>query len=1061
MYPHHQQNMYYPNHAPSYDIPMTPLDMAYSQSMIPSNLLAGSPYFMNSFAMSPIQQEPPMNYLRQYVPPSSQQHHHHHHPHAPYGNGYAVSSQDSTLDQLCLSRTVVLKNLSEDVTLTEVLDAIDFGPIEYCKIFKKQALPNLEDVKNVQNCYISFLNSKISVNFHNKYAKNKQNMAKLRSALKNSKHLKLVLNDSTNRPNGHHMANKQDFIKLKTLNYILDFSATRCLRIKFTETKKFEEIESDLKEQCGRFGEVEKFELKEENDSRDQSPESSKKDDDKTQESESLEKPYIAWVHFTSIDSAIKGYDYYSKRIQRLQQRQVDEKKTSVSTTQADGKPATGSSATVRTFNPIGISFHKDRCDKSHVDNIVHRSNNASPVISRRSTTNASGPHNHFLPNESIISIPEDDSFGSDNSETFSEFNSQIIMEDNEGSILDSSSKNGDHLDQDSSTSSFNGLDRSSSIVSLNQGAYYPPQQHNQHQSYPPIQPHISSQSVYSGGYFGGGGGGSTHSLPPLHSGMQQKGYPSYNSDAFNVGNRTIYLGNLHPHTTIEEIANNVRAGGLVQLIKHHPEKKVCFITFIDPSIALKFFLNHQVLHQLVIHGYDVTVGWAKNHSGPLNRDISLAVTAGASRNVYIGIAPNKVEPDAPKPVIPDEKTLRSDFSKFGELEQINFYHNKDCGFLNFLNIADAIKLVDCFVMKNEEKIRRIVGDSGEFYEKYKCFKINFAKDRCGNPAKFSFRKRSKAGKHSNYRDVDLYEVDIVNELRETSRLEEELRNNSPPQEPLNEEAAKVFGIIECSKKEEDTNNILDDVNDDILETSSDIVDANSQKRSTTHEKGELEKNVNEGTEKLEEEHEVEEEDDEDEEDDDEVSIIIGSDTGSSSMVCETKPDSNESKNKNGARKSLSRSTSSEAFFPKRDYSRNSSNISLNTHFGKNGYQHSQAKTHSPYSQPQSMYYRPSSAPMRLNNGPHYGYHQQQQHQQTFPPQHVSTPYGQIPHYSSQPHLLKNPYGTSGSQVMAQYLAQSQHENLLYAAAIFNGGMDPEEDIEYNYRGKRTYRRKH
>ena len=27
-------------------------------------------------------------------------------------------------------------------------------------------------------------------------------------------------------------------------------------------------------------------------------------------------------------------------------------------------------------------------------------------------------------------------------------------------------------------------------------------------------------------------------------------------------GNRSIYLGNLHPSTTIEEIANNVRAGG-------------------------------------------------------------------------------------------------------------------------------------------------------------------------------------------------------------------------------------------------------------------------------------------------------------------------------------------------------------------------------------------------------------------------------------------------------------------------------------------------------------------
>ena len=94
----------------------------------------------------------------------------------------------------------------------------------------------------------------------------------------------------------------------------------------------------------------------------------------------------------------------------------------------------------------------------------------------------------------------------------------------------------------------------------------------------------------------------------------------------------------MHPSTTIEEIANNVRAGGLVESINYRPEKRVCFITFIDPNIAYKFFMSHQVLHQLVIHGYEVTVGWANQPSGPLPRDIGVAVSSGATRNVYIGI---------------------------------------------------------------------------------------------------------------------------------------------------------------------------------------------------------------------------------------------------------------------------------------------------------------------------------------------------------------------------------------------------------------------------------------
>lgn len=71
--------------------------------------------------------------------------------------------------------------------------------------------------------------------------------------------------------------------------------------------------------------------------------------------------------------------------------------------------------------------------------------------------------------------------------------------------------------------------------------------------------------------------------------------------------------------------------------------------------------MNHQILHQLVIHGYEIIVGWAKQQSGPLHRDIMLAVTAGASRNVYIGIPSSGCGL-----VLPSEDELRKDFGNFG-----------------------------------------------------------------------------------------------------------------------------------------------------------------------------------------------------------------------------------------------------------------------------------------------------------------------------------------------------------------------------------------------------------
>lgn len=172
-----------------------------------------------------------------------------------------------------------------------------------------------------------------------------------------------------------------------------------------------------------------------------------------------------------------------------------------------------------------------------------------------------------------------------------------------------------------------------------------------------------------------------------------------------NLGNRTIYLGNIHPETTIEEICNVVR-GGLLHHIRYIPDKHICFVTFIDPTAAASFFALSNI-QGLMIHNRRLKIGWGK-HSGALPPAIALAVSGGASRNVYIG---NLDETWT-------EERLRQDFSEYGEIELVNTLREKSCAFVNFTNIANAIKAIEAVRSKDE----------------YRKFKVNFGKDRCGNP---------------------------------------------------------------------------------------------------------------------------------------------------------------------------------------------------------------------------------------------------------------------------------------------------------------------------------------
>lgn len=176
------------------------------------------------------------------------------------------------------------------------------------------------------------------------------------------------------------------------------------------------------------------------------------------------------------------------------------------------------------------------------------------------------------------------------------------------------------------------------------------------------------------------------------------------NAALVGVMNRTIYLGNIHPDTTCEEICNVIR-GGILSQIRYLPDKHIAFVTFVDPNLALHFY-NQAIYQGLVIKNRRLKIGWGK--ASALSPAVVAAVQNNGSRNVYLGNIDESIT----------EEKLKQDFSDYGEIELVNTLKEKKCAFVNFTSIAAAVRAI--------EGIR--------FREEYKEFRINYGKDRCGNP---------------------------------------------------------------------------------------------------------------------------------------------------------------------------------------------------------------------------------------------------------------------------------------------------------------------------------------
>ncbi|CAL9737416.1 RNA-binding protein Nab6p [Monosporozyma servazzii] len=243
--------------------------------------------------------------------------------------------------------------------------------------------------------------------------------------------------------------------------------------------------------------------------------------------------------------------------------------------------------------------------------------------------------------------------------------------------------------------------------------------------------------------------------------------------------NRTIYIGNINPRSKAEDICNVVR-GGILQSIKFIESKHICFITFIEASAAVQFYANI-FIDPIVLHGNTLKIGWG-NYPGPLTKSVALAVTVGASRNVYVSlpevafkdkfINDPEFEQYHNQYSLPSEEQLRKDFNSYGSIEQINYLSDSHCCWVNFMNINSAIKLV-------EDASNRPEQFSEAFSKRYDGLIINYGKDRCGNMNRNLASKNARYNKKMKKTNVRNNNLNYLEEKRRHQEITRKSFSNS------------------------------------------------------------------------------------------------------------------------------------------------------------------------------------------------------------------------------------------------------------------------------------------
>ena len=169
-----------------------------------------------------------------------------------------------------------------------------------------------------------------------------------------------------------------------------------------------------------------------------------------------------------------------------------------------------------------------------------------------------------------------------------------------------------------------------------------------------------------------------------------------------NTTARTVYVGNLPATASVDELLNLVHFGPL-ESIRVLPEKSCVFLSFLDGATAAAFHAD-ALIKKLSLHGQELKIGWGK--PSPVPSQVALAIQqSNASRNVYLGGLDEAMT----------EEQLRDDLSRFGLIDQVKIVRDKNIGFVHFLSISTATKVVNTLPTEPAWAGKR----------------VNYGKDRC------------------------------------------------------------------------------------------------------------------------------------------------------------------------------------------------------------------------------------------------------------------------------------------------------------------------------------------
>ena len=165
---------------------------------------------------------------------------------------------------------------------------------------------------------------------------------------------------------------------------------------------------------------------------------------------------------------------------------------------------------------------------------------------------------------------------------------------------------------------------------------------------------------------------------------------------------RTVYMGNLPQSAAVDELLNLIKFGP-IENVRILGEKSCAFISFLDPQTAAAFHTD-ATLKKISLHGAELKIGWGK--PSPVPPQVLLAVQQNnATRNVYLGGLDESTT----------EAMLRDDLSRFGLIDQIKIVKDKGIGFVHFLSVAVAQKVVATLPTEPAWAGKR----------------VNYGKDRC------------------------------------------------------------------------------------------------------------------------------------------------------------------------------------------------------------------------------------------------------------------------------------------------------------------------------------------